>query len=108
MKHNHWKPTSLKLFNKVLACKNSETNELASASKYGEIYEFSGSLVGCIVRSPIAAKRVAKLANNANFEPIKAGEEALFKLPLEKLDQLVKSLKIKKNRSSMAKVLNNV
>lgn len=104
---NHWRPSTLKLFGQILACKHELTGELAAASKLGEIWEYSNTEAQCLVSSTNAANKVAKLLKSANFEPISRGEETLFRFPVDPyLDEVVKILKIKKNRHSMVKILN--
>ena len=104
---NYWKPTTYRLFGRVLCCKHSITQELAAMSSHGEIYEYNKKTIGIIVRSVGAYKRIKRLLGVYGGFPISKGEEAVFKAGVEHLDEVVKILKIKKNRLSMAKLLNS-
>lgn len=113
MRENVWRPSTKKLFNKVLACSSTYGNsphvetELASASKLGEIYEYSPSLVGCVVRNLNAAKSILKLIKSTSKTDNLKGSELMVQVPVEQLDEVVKILKIKKSRPAMAKILND-
>lgn len=102
-----WKITEEKLFGRVSACKHNKTKELCSIGLYGEIYEHSSILIGVIAKHPTHARKISKLLNIDNFRNIVQGEEAQFKIPLEYLTQVVKILKIKRNKFGMARLLNN-
>jgi len=104
---NYWKPTNNRLFGRILCCKHSITHELAAMSRHGEIYEYNPSTIGIIVRSVGAHKRIKRLLGVYGGFPISKGEEAVFKAGVEYLDEVVNILKIKKNRLSMAKLLNS-
>ena len=101
----HWKPTTLKLFD-LLCCKHHVTQELAAMGKHGEIYLYGEGVAGVVVWGVGAAKKIKKLAGLRGGGSIVKGEEAIFRLPQILVNQAASIIKVKKNRISMARMLN--
>jgi hypothetical protein len=100
-----WIPSTKKLFG-LPACKHKVTNELVSASKFGEIYAYNDTTMGIIVYSTKVANKVRKVLNMGTFDAIDKHDEDLIFASVDKVKDVSKALGIKNNRVSMAKRLN--
>lgn len=91
---NHWYcPTTDENILGHKAMKNRETKELAIFGKFGEIFE-KGKELGLIIKTPTKSREASKLADLPTPRLLKKGEEVCFVIPLEKIKEALKLIRV--------------
>lgn len=90
----------------IPACRNKHTQELAIASKRGELWVYNDELAGCLVRSGKVVRKVRELLFEGTLERLYKGDEYQFRIPNALVPEVVKLLGIKRRFSTQLSALN--
>jgi hypothetical protein len=108
MKENsktHWKPADEKYVGKYATIMHSITGETCINTIYGEAWASNPNKTKVMITNPTAATKIGRYFG-VDLTIVK-GEEAMFEFDNSHIDAIMKLMKYRNNRISMAKRANN-